>query len=259
MKPLKTLRRLFVVLLFLKSLTGFTQTPCDQASSYLEHFEYGTPNFLQLYTGGYCISDSISDTTIYMRFYPNNENGIVYWGYSSPLGFSLNVANVAIYNSSCILISQGRFINDLTDQLYYIRFDLRTEYIDNFCPYFVPYNPLAVDFGMIKAERHNSNIFVDWVTMSEENSNYFVVEYSYDLNNWIEATSVKAGGNSSTQQFYSAEFKPIYSGIVYIRIVEYDYNGNTTKSDPIYIEYNLDTIYNRPVYDLAGRLIKIRN
>ena len=259
MEPLKTLKGLFVVLLILKALSGFTQTACESSESYLEHFEYGAPSFIQLYTGGYCITDSISDTTIYMRFYPLGKNGIIYWGYSSPQGYPLTVTSISIYNSACILISNGQIIGGLDNLLYYIRFDLRTKYVDNFCPYFIPFNPLAVKFGLIKAEMLNNTIGVDWITLSESNSNYFVVEYSYDMLRWIQATSVDASGNSSSAKYYNASFTPAYVGLIYVRVVEYDYNGNTTTSDPIYLEFNSNTIYNRLEYDLAGRLINISN
>jgi hypothetical protein len=158
-----------------------------------------------------------------------------------------------------MLISNGQIVGGLDNSLYYIRFDLRTKYIDNFCPYFIPFNPLAIKFGLVKAEKINNLISVDWVTLSESNSNYFVVEYSYDMQRWIQATNTAAAGNSSSVKYYNTLFTPIYVGLIYIRVVEYDYNGSATTSDPIYLEFNSNTIYNRLEYDLAGRLINIRN
>jgi hypothetical protein len=259
MKPLNALKRLFVVLLFLQASLGFAQTACDPNSQSLEHFQNTVPQFIQLYLGGYCISDSISDTTIYMRFYPQGRNGVIYWGYSSPLGYPLTVTNLSIYNSDCIMISQGQAVSGLDSSLYYVRFDIRTVYVDNFCPYFLSSTALAVDFGLVRAEPLNDVIQVSWVTLSEENSHYFTVEYSYDLQYWRQAASVDASGNSSTDKFYYTQIKPPYSGIVYIRVVEYDYNGNTTISSTIYTNYNTQAIYNKAMYDLAGRLIRIGN
>jgi hypothetical protein len=84
-----------------------------------------------------------------------------------------------------------------------------------------------------------------------------VIQYSYDLNNWVDATSVKAQGNKSTATTYSSELTPVYPGIVYIRIIEYDYNGGRTYSEIIMSKYYLNQVV-APHYDLAGRLLYIR-
>ena len=157
------------------------------------------------------------------------------------------------------MVSQGQGVGGLDNSMYYVRFDLIAKYIDNFCPYFMPFNPLAVKFGLVIAERYNNEIRVNWGTLSEDNSNYFVLEYGYDLQRWQPTSSIAAAGNSSSARAYNASFTPIYPGLIYIRVVEYDYNGSTTISDPIYIEFNSNTIYNRHEYDSAGRLINISN
>jgi hypothetical protein len=257
MKPQNTLKGLLiVVMLVLNTAFGFSQSICDQDDSYLNHFQYSIPSFIQLYVGGFCVpASSISDTTIYMKFYPEGKNGIIYWGYSSPYGYALHVDSVKIYDSSCKLISTEQGISDLSNSLYYVKFVIRTQYIDNFCPYFLPSNPLMVNFGMVKLEKIQTHIQVDWITLSEVNSNYFVIQYSYDLNSWKETVSVPSSQNSSTNKYYTANFTPQYSGMVYVRIAEHDLNGNTIYSDPEYIHFDFEG-QNSSIYDLAGRLIR---
>ena len=143
--------------------------------------------------------------------------------------------------------------------MYYVRFDLRTTYIDNFCPYFLPINPLAVDFGMVEAKQIENTIVVDWVTMSETNSSYFAIQYSYDLNKWYSTASVPASTNSSTNRYYTASFTPPFTGTVYIRIAEYDFNGGVTLSEIAYATYIPKTNSGVLIYDLSGRLIGIRS
>jgi hypothetical protein len=257
MKPQNTLKGLLiVVMLVLNSAFGFSQSTCDLDDPYLNNFQYSIPSFIQLYLGGYCISaPSISDTTIYMKFYPEGKNGIIYWGYSSPYGYPLHVDSVKIYNSSCQLVSIGQGISGLSNSLYYVKFVIRTQQMDNFCPYFLPANPLMVTFGMIKLEKIETHIQVDWTTLSESNSDYFVVQYSYDLNSWRDAVSMSSSQNSSTNRYYSVNFTPPYPGMVYVRIAEYDLNGSVIHSNPEYIHFDFEN-RNTSVYDLAGRLLR---
>ena len=257
MKPQNTLKGLLiVVMLVLNASFGFSQSICDLDDPYLNHYQYSIPSFIQLYNGGYCISSSyISDTTIYMKFYPEGKNGIIYWGYSSPMGYPLYVDSIKIYDSSCHLISVGQGVSGLSNSLYYVKFVIRTRFIDNFCPYFLPANPLMVTFGMVKLEKVGTHIQVDWTTLSESNSDYFVVQYSYDLNSWRDAVSVPSSQNSSTNRYYSANFTPPYSDMVYVRIAEYDLNGNVMYSNPEYIHFDFEN-RNTSVYDLAGRLLR---
>lgn len=258
MKPLITFKGLCVVLLTLQASFVFSQSTCDPTTSSLNHFESKVPQFIELYLGGYCVSDSITDTTIYMRFYPQGKNGMIYWAYSSPIGYPLTVTDISIYDSNCLLVSEGQMVMNLNNtSVYYVKFDIRTKYVDNFCPYFLPVYALAVDFGLVIAEQLNEVIQVTWTTLSETNSHYFKVECSYDLVNWIGLTTINAAGNSSTSLTYFTQVRPPQPGLVYIRIVEYDYNGNITISSVIYTKYNPEHIYNRAVYDLAGRLIRI--
>lgn len=259
MKPLNAYKVLIVVMLVLKTTFGFSQSDCDVEDPYLSIYEFSIPSFIQLYNGGYCVSGNISDTTIYFKFYPEEQNGVIYWGYSSPLGYNLFIDNIFIYDSNCQLVSQGQMVSGLDNSLYFVRFDLRTEFIDNFCPYFLPITPLAVDFGVVEAIQVDNTIVVNWVTLSESNSSHFIVQYSYDLGIWRNGTYIPSSNNSSTNKYYTTNFTPPHGGTVYIRIAEYDYNGNVTLSNPIYTIFFPKNTSGTLIYDLSGRLIGVKN
>jgi len=257
MKPLN--RLIVVILILISNLNLKSQSLlCDPENEYLNHYEYSIPSFIQLYTGGYCVSGDISDTTLYFRFYPDNLNGVIYWGYSSPLGYNLDVTSISILDVNCNIISQGQSVNGLDNSLYYVKFDLRTTYIDNFCPYFLPINPLAVNFGPIKIKQVENSIVIDWVTLSETNSDYFIIQYSYDLNIWKSTNKIYSSTNSSTNRYYTTFFTPQYSGTVYIRIMEYDKNGDFILSDINYITYIPKSDPKMLIYDLSGRVIGVK-
>lgn len=64
-----------------------------------------------------------------------------------------------------------------------------------------------------------------WKTASEQNTNYFQVEYSYDAKNWSEAShKLSAAGNSASMTKYS--FNHIdFNSFVYYRIKQVDLDG----------------------------------
>lgn len=258
MKTLAKVVLLIAILSIELSPNLYSQCFSEQSLPVLKHYPLiGNPNFIQLYNNGYCISGEISDTTLWFDFYPEGKNGLIYWGYSSPLGYGVTVTSISVYDTSCTLLSVGNEIANLSDEMYYVSFGIRTSYIDNFCPYFIEINPLAVEFGPVVAQQINEYLHILWTTYSERNSNNFIIQYSYDLNNWVDAASVKAQGNKSTATTYSSELTPVYPGIVYIRIIEYDYNGGRTYSEIIMSKYYSNQVVT-PHYDLAGRLLYIR-
>lgn len=258
---MKTLAKMVLLLAILSielSPNLYSQCFSGQQLPVLKHYPaIGNPNFIQLYNNGFCLSEDISDTTLWFNFYPEGKNGLIYWGYSSPLGFPVTVTSIELYDTNCVLLNVGNSIANLTDSVYYISFDIRTQYIDNFCPYFIEINPLAVEFGPLVAQQVNQSLYLTWTTYSEKNANNFIIQYSYDLNTWVDATSVKASGNRSTATTYSTSIYPNYPGLIYLRVIEYDYNGGRTFSEIIMAKYYPVEV-RMEHYDLAGRLIYIK-
>lgn len=72
----------------------------------------------------------------------------------------------------------------------------------------------------------NDQIKLSWTTLSENNSDYFVVLKSLDANNWTEIGRVESAGNSNAEVNYStidynSDFK-----IAYYRIKQLDVDGS---------------------------------
>jgi hypothetical protein len=212
------------------------------------------PTFIQVYNANYCLSENIiGDTTLCFEFNPNQTEGYIYVAYSSNQNGQLNISEINQYQDT-ILIQQGNYIQLSNDTLT-ICFTLVNSYLDNFCPYYIPYLALAVNFGLLQAEHQNGYLIVKWSTMSEINSNYFDVMLSSDMVSWRKIGTKKSFGNTSTEQNYFIHLPFNYSGVWYIQILEYDYNGEMTISQPTYfqsVQIVIDTIK----YDLAGRLIR---
>jgi alpha-tubulin suppressor-like RCC1 family protein len=76
---------------------------------------------------------------------------------------------------------------------------------------------------------------IRWATSSEQSSNYFELERSYDGVNWVTINKVKASGNANSVKEYSYDDIGIKSGTIYYRIVETDFEGATSSTNVISI------------------------
>lgn len=76
-----------------------------------------------------------------------------------------------------------------------------------------------------------------WVTETETNNDYFTLQYSYDGITFNSITKVTGAGNSSTQQVYEYVcVNPQFTGLVYIRLQQTDFDGTVSYSEIIPIE-----------------------
>lgn len=134
--------------------------------------------------------------------------------------------------------------------------------------------PLPVTWLDVSASCNHGDITVKWSTASEQNSDYFTVERSYDGNNFTGLANVLAAGQSSTVKNYSFVDEDPIQGVSYYRIRETDFNSsfmysaqmtvNGCSEDDIFIfgseggiSVNIDATtegkYVFELYDLLGR------
>lgn len=145
---------------------------------------------------------------------------------------------------------------------------------------FTPYvlvsdvRPLPVTWLNVSAECNRGDITVKWSTASEQNSDYFTVERSYDGSNFTDIANVLAAGQSSTVKNYSFVDEDPIQGVSYYRIHETDFNSsnmvsaimtvNGCSNDDIFIYGNVGGIsvninaaeagkYTFELYDLLGQ------
>lgn len=96
--------------------------------------------------------------------------------------------------------------------------------------------PLPVDLvNFLGYTKENENHLV-WMTASERNSDYFIVEKSADGLNWNEFERVGGEGNSNTQKSYAVldkNYQPIEN---YYRLSQVDFDGERTTFNTIVID-----------------------
>lgn len=145
--------------------------------------------------------DFLAGTNCYSN---GNGTGIVI-SYSSPIITVSNISNTHIPNNSTRYITIGS--EDLT-------------------------TPLPIELVEFTATpNENQTVFLDWITQSEINNDYFVVERSRNGLDWEELFYVPAAGNSSTTLNYSELDNSPYMGTSYYRLRQTDFDGTFTYSN----------------------------
>lgn len=91
--------------------------------------------------------------------------------------------------------------------------------------------PLPVTLLSFMAELRDTVVFINWVTESEQNNNYFTVERSINTLHWESVGLVKGAGSSNITLSYSFVDKNPYSGISYYRLKQTDFDGKSDVSD----------------------------
>ncbi|MEH0157245.1 hypothetical protein V6R21_24240 [Limibacter armeniacum] len=85
--------------------------------------------------------------------------------------------------------------------------------------------PLPVELIFFSAKKQVNNILLTWATASETNNDYFEIQRSIDGKNYEVVGSVKGNGNSQSRIDYDFTDEFIFSGIIYYRLKQIDYNG----------------------------------
>ncbi|PLX01273.1 MAG: hypothetical protein C0594_13500, partial [Marinilabiliales bacterium] len=97
-------------------------------------------------------------------------------------------------------------------------------------------NVLPVELLSFNAVANNNKVDISWITASELNSDYFIVQRSKDLTHIDDIANVDAAGNSlSTLNYYVEDNEP-YQGISYYRLKEVDFDGTIQTHNWVAVE-----------------------
>lgn len=127
-------------------------------------------------------------------------------------------------------------------------------WMDNFELYEVTQISLPVELSMFEAEPIDEYNFITWTTESEQNSDYFMLESSFDGEIWSVINVQNAAQNSISKINYSHS-DDRFGEITYYRLVQYDIDGQHETFGPISVVRNYQK---KPIYkrvNLAGQEI----
>lgn len=109
----------------------------------------------------------------------------------------------------------------------------------------LPINPLPVDLltwiGAYNAELRMNEL--KWITGSEQNSDYFIVQCSKDAITWSDAGVVNAAGNSNEINEYTLLHDSPFED-TYYRLVQVDINGDQKTYDWLMVHKEIAEVIN---------------
>jgi hypothetical protein len=98
---------------------------------------------------------------------------------------------------------------------------------------------LPVTWGFITAEKESNCNVVHFGTFSEINSQYFILEKSFNGYEFMPVSKILACGNCDYKNEYNMfDYLPNPAGLIYYRIKQVDYDGKYSLSDVVIVENN---------------------
>ena len=139
-----------------------------------------------------------------------------------------------------VIVGQGQFFNNLIVGHEYVWCVVGTtsglfcQGLTTICPYWTQASLLPVELTLFTATPTNNGILLRWTTMSESNSDYFILEKSKDLYTFVEVARLKTSVYSNRKIDYEFLDRTPYDGVSYYRLVQVDLNGARKIYDPIF-------------------------
>ena len=111
--------------------------------------------------------------------------------------------------------------------------------------------PLPIRLVNFIGVKEVDKVQLHWQTSSEQNSNFFDVEFSENGNVWNKIGTVKAAGNSTVQRDYVLTHNSPVNGVNYYRLKQVDINNNFAYSNIVAISFtikgvNINSVFPNP-------------
>jgi len=90
---------------------------------------------------------------------------------------------------------------------------------------------LPIELSYFTVTQDGGNILFVWETATETNNDYFTIEQSFDGVSFHEVAQIAGAGTSSTSNYYEYSMPAAFSGLMYFRLKQTDYNGDYSYSD----------------------------
>jgi len=116
--------------------------------------------------------------------------------------------------------------------------------------------PLPVELINFNVVNRDGVNHISWVTASEINNDYYIVENSVDGFVWNTVDIVSGAGNSSNSITYNIDHEMYDKAINYYRLTQVDFNGRRESFNIIVIDNTVELRSIRAKYDCMGNPIK---
>ncbi|MBX7094411.1 MAG: T9SS type A sorting domain-containing protein [Flavobacteriales bacterium] len=120
--------------------------------------------------------------------------------------------------------------------------------------------PLAIHLASFDARPVTDHVSIEWVTASEENNDFFLIERSEDGISFERILEHDGAGNSNHTLHYAMDDNSPLTGWSYYRLRQVDYDGHSTVSQvkAVYFDpsENDITVYPNPA--ISGSVVQIK-
>lgn len=97
---------------------------------------------------------------------------------------------------------------------------------------------LPIELVYFDVVKEAETAHVSWVTASETNNDYFTIEKSKSLKDWVSVVKMNGAGNSSSVKQYSCiDYEP-YPGTSFYRLKQTDYDGKFSFSTIVSLDFS---------------------
>ena len=141
---------------------------------------------------------------------------------------------------------------------------------------------LPIELASFTAEKDGRTIWVDWVTLSERDNDYFVLSRKIDNGAWEEVVQIPGAGNADRTIEYGHRDYPSTGAQIYYKLKQVDFDGRFEEFYSNVVQFNAEAgeliVFPNPstgqitvqhgiamepkeisVYSLEGQLVKYLN
>jgi len=229
------------------------QTPSPPASwSYLD-------------ANGYCYAGINSTATVTMcfTFVPSVSSVLLNGGFSESCNNN-TFTNFTVYDAGCNFVTTSLSPTGLiAGDTYIWCITMRawggpscTGYA-TFCPYWIDNTALPVELEIFEGYNKGKINYINWVTATEINNDYFTLERSRDAKVWKEVANISGNGNSNTPIAYEFKDDSYNNGTNYYRLTQPDFDGkfetfeviSITTPNVKYLDYRIINLLGQEIQD----------
>lgn len=163
---------------------------------------------------------------------------------TNPTGLAID-ATLPTSNDDCTNNPYARHLDTQDDEVYIL-------VIDNYTGSSEPFDlnwggttvlgcksiTLPIDLLAFEGSKKGGYNKIFWSTSSEQNNDYFILEYSSNSFEWVEVATIDGAGSSNVEHHYSFEHRNFEEGINYYRLAQVDYDGKKETFNTVSIDNN---------------------
>ncbi len=121
-------------------------------------------------------------------------------------------------------------------------------------------SPLPIELVAFDAKKSGKEVNLSWTTSSEINNDYFTIERAANGIDFEKMFDIDGAGNSTSTLSYFVIDKTPLSGANYYRLMQTDYDGNSTYSAIRTVNFNENghySVYPNPVTTKSDIIVKV--